>query len=73
MPLISLIIILIVIGLLLYLVESVLPIDATIKLIIRVVILLAVILWLLSLVGVIPREVRVGGVAGPGAAYAQRR
>ncbi len=62
MPLISLIIILIVIGLLLYLVESVLPIDATVKLIIRVVILLAVILWLLSLVGLIPREVRVGAL-----------
>jgi hypothetical protein len=63
MPLISLIIILIVIGLLLYLVESVLPIDPQIKLVIRVVILLAVILWLLSLVGFIPREVRVGSVA----------
>lgn len=65
MPLISLVIVLIVIGLLLYLVESVLPIDATIKLVIRVVILLAVILWLLSLVGVLPREVRVGGLTPP--------
>ena len=54
MPLLSLVIVLIVIGLLLYVVESLLPIDATIKNIIRVVILLAVVLWLLSLVGVIP-------------------
>jgi hypothetical protein len=69
MPLISLVIVLIVIGLLLYLVESVLPLDATIKLVIRVVILLAVILWLLSLVGVLPREVRVGGLP----TYAQSR
>jgi hypothetical protein len=59
MPLISLILVLIVIGLLLYLVESVLPIDPQIKLVIRVLILLAVIVWLLSLVGLIPREVRL--------------
>jgi hypothetical protein len=59
MPLISLIIVLIVIGLLLYLVESVLPIDPQIKLVIRVVVVIAVILWLLSLVGVVPREVYV--------------
>jgi hypothetical protein len=58
-PLISLILVLIVIGLLLYLVESVLPIDPQIKLVIRVLILLAVIVWLLSLIGLIPREVRV--------------
>jgi hypothetical protein len=63
MPLISLILVLIVIGLLLYLVESVLPIDPQIKLVIRVLIVLAVIIWLLSLVGVIPREVRVGAAA----------
>ncbi len=65
MPLISLVIVLIIIGLLLYLVESVLPIDASIKLVIRVVIILAVILWLLSLVGFIPREVRVGALFPP--------
>jgi hypothetical protein len=59
MPLISLILVLIVIGLLLYLVESVLPIDPQIKLVIRVVIIIAVILWLLSLLGLIPREVRL--------------
>jgi hypothetical protein len=63
MPLISLILVLIVIGLLLYLVESVLPIDPQIKLVIRVLILLAVIVWLLSLVGLIPRDVRVGAAA----------
>jgi hypothetical protein len=59
MPLISLIIVLIVLGLLLYVVESLLPLDPTIKLAIRVIIVLAVILWLLSLVGLIPREVRL--------------
>jgi hypothetical protein len=63
MPLISLVIVLIVLGLLLYIVEALLPIDPTIKLVIRVVILLAVILWLLSLVGLIPSQVRVGAAA----------
>lgn len=60
MPLLQLVVVLIVIGLILYLVETLLPIDPTIKQIIRVVIVIAVILWLLSLVGLIPREVRVG-------------
>jgi hypothetical protein len=59
MPLISLIVVLIVLGLLLYVVESLLPLDPTIKLAIRVIIVLAVILWLLSLVGLIPREVHL--------------
>jgi hypothetical protein len=54
MFLFQLIVILIVLGLLLYVVETLLPIDPTIKLAIRVVIVLAVILWLLSLVGLLP-------------------
>jgi hypothetical protein len=62
MPLLQLIVVLIVIGLILYLVESLLPLDPAIKSVIRVVIVLAVILWLLSLVGLIPREVRVGSL-----------
>jgi hypothetical protein len=62
MPLISLVIVLIVIGLLLYLVEALLPIDPSIKLVIRVVVLLAVILWLLSLVGLIPGRVDMGAL-----------
>jgi len=54
MPLIQLIVVLLVIGLILYLVESLLPIDPAIKQVIRVVLVIAVILWLLSLVGLIP-------------------
>ena len=54
MVIIQLVVVLIVIGLLLYVVESLLPIDPTIKLAIRVIILLAVVLWLLTLVGLIP-------------------
>lgn len=54
MFLFQLVVILIVIGLLLYVVETLLPIDPTIKIIIRVVLLLGVVLWLLSLAGMIP-------------------
>jgi len=56
----QLIVVLIVIGLALYLVETLLPIDPQIKQIIRVVIVVALILWLLSLVGLIPARVTSG-------------
>ena len=54
MALIQIIVVLLIIGVLLYIVESLLPIDAAIKNIIRIVILLAVVLWLLALVGLLP-------------------
>jgi hypothetical protein len=60
--LIQLIVVLIVIGLLLYIVESLLPIDPTIKMVIRVLILIAVILWLLSVVGLLPARIGHAGV-----------
>jgi len=53
-PLLQLVVVLIALGVLLYIVESLLPIDPAIKLAIRVVILLAVVLWLLALVGLLP-------------------
>jgi hypothetical protein len=57
MPLFQLIVVLIVIGILLYVVETLLPIDPVIKNIIRIIILLAVVLWLLSLVGLLPARI----------------
>ncbi len=42
---------LVIIGVVLYLVESVIPMDASIKLVIRVVVLLFVVLWLLQAFG----------------------
>lgn len=48
MSLIILIVILIIIGVALYLVNTVLPIDGKIKTIINVVVIVAVLLWLLS-------------------------
>jgi len=63
MPLIQLIVVLVVIGLILYLVETLLPIDPGIKQVIRIVVVIAVILWLLSLVGLLPQ--RIGAVTPP--------
>ena len=53
MPLITLVITLIVVGILLYLVETYIPMDATLKTIIRVVVIIAVVLWLLQTLGVL--------------------
>lgn len=55
MDLISLVIVLIVIGVLLWLVNTYIPMDGKIKQIINVVVVVAVVLWLLSLfVGPLP-------------------
>ena len=51
MSIVGLIVTLIVIGVLLYLVEL-LPMDATIKRIIQIVVILCIVLWLLSMFGV---------------------
>ena len=48
MPLINVIVILAIVGVLLYVVETLLPIDATIRRIIHVVVVLAVCIWLLQ-------------------------
>jgi hypothetical protein len=55
MGLISVVVVLIIVGVLLYLVETQIPMAAPIKVIIRVVVILVVVLWLLQLfVGDIP-------------------
>jgi hypothetical protein len=61
MSLISLLVYLIVIGLILYLV-GLLPIDATIKRIIQIVVLVIVILWLVQALGLIAGlgSIRIG-------------
>jgi cation transporter-like permease len=52
MPLIQLILVLIVVGVLLWAVNSFIPMDGKIKNILNVVVIIAVVLWLLSLFGV---------------------
>lgn len=49
MTLLSIVVTLLVVGLLLYVVEALLPIDATIKRIIHIVVVVVVLLWLLSI------------------------
>ena len=53
MPVINLIIILAVIGVLLWLVNTYIPMDGTIKKILNVVVIIAVVLWLLNVFGIL--------------------
>ena len=54
MSLISVVLILIVIGVLLWLMEKYIPMSATIKKIIYVVVIIAIVVWLLTLFGIMP-------------------
>jgi hypothetical protein len=62
MPLIQLVIVLVVVGVILWLVNSYIPMQGTIKKILNVVVIIAVILWLLSVFGVIGNlsTIRIG-------------
>jgi len=63
MPLINLVIVLIVIGVLLWLVNTYIPMDGKIKQILNIVVVIAVVIWLLQVFGVIGSmgNIRVGG------------
>jgi hypothetical protein len=62
MSLISLVVVLIVVGVLLWLVNTYIPMDAMIKRIINIVVIVAVCIWLLSVFGILPdiNMIRVG-------------
>lgn len=62
MPLITVVIILIVVGVLLWVMETYIPMDAKIKRIIQIVVIVAVIIWLLGVFGIMPdlNAIRVG-------------
>ena len=62
MPLISLVVVLIVVGVLLWLVNAHIPMDPKIKSILNVVVVIAVVLWLLQVFGVLGsiHAIRVG-------------
>jgi len=53
MPLIQLVIVLVVVGVILWVINSYIPMQATIKKILNVVVIIAVIIWLLSVFGII--------------------
>jgi len=63
MPLINLVVTLIVVGVLLWLINTYIPMDSKIKSILNVVIVIVVVLWLLSVFGVLGgmRGMTVGG------------
>ena len=63
MPLLNLVITLIVVGVLLWLVNTYIPMDRKLKSILNAVIVIVVVLWLLSVFGVLGNlsGVRVGG------------
>jgi len=62
MPLIHLLFVLVVVGVLLWLVNTYLPVDAKIKKILNIVVVIAVALWLLSVFGILGSlsRIRVG-------------
>jgi hypothetical protein len=62
MPLIQLVIVLVVVGVILWLINSYIPMQATLKKILNVVVVIAVIIWLLSVFGVIGNisAIRIG-------------
>lgn len=63
MPLIQLIVILIIIGLLLWLANSFIPMDSKIKTILNVVVVVVVVLWLISIF--LPGLMTLGPRVGP--------
>jgi len=62
MPLIQLVIVLVVVGMVLWVINSYIPMQATIKQILNVVVIIAVVLWLLSVFGLIGdlSKIRIG-------------
>jgi len=62
MPLVQLIIVLVVVGVILWLINSYIPMQSTIKTILNVVVIIVVALWLLSAFGVIGQlsGIRIG-------------
>ena len=64
MPLVQLVLILIVVGVLLWIVNTYIPLDPMIKKIINIVVIVAVVLWLLSLFGLFAglNNIRVGRI-----------
>ncbi len=64
MPLINLVVTLIVIGVLLWLVNTYIPMDGKIKKILNIVVMICVVVWLLSVFGVIGHsgDIRVSQV-----------
>lgn len=53
MPLVQLVLVLVIVGLILWAINSYIPMEATIKKILNVVVIIVVILWVLNVFGVL--------------------
>ena len=62
MPLINLVIVLVVVGVILWAINSYIPMQANIKKVLNVVVIIAVIIWLLNVFGIIGNisAIRIG-------------
>ena len=62
MPIFTLILVLVIIGFIMWAVNSYIPMSAGIKKVLNIAVIVAVILWLLSIFGVLPNiaNIRVG-------------
>ncbi|MDP1572323.1 MAG: Thivi_2564 family membrane protein [Vicinamibacterales bacterium] len=62
MPLVEIVVVLIVVGVLLWLVNTYIPMAGSIKSILNAVVVIAVVIWLLGVFGILPavRNFRVG-------------
>ena len=62
MPLVQVVLVLVVVGVLLWLINSYIPMAGSIKMILNLVVIIVVVLWLLSVFGVIGQlsNIRVG-------------
>ena len=63
MPLINLVVVLIVVGVLLWLVNTYIPMDRKIKNILNIIVVIVVVLWLLQVFGILGSlgGIRIGG------------
>jgi hypothetical protein len=59
MPIITIIIVLVVIGLVLYLIENYIPMSPPIKTVLRVVVILGLCIWLLNAFGIVNIPMRI--------------
>src|SRR5580765_6262078 len=66
MPLLTLVIVLIVVGVLLWLVNTYIPMDGKIKSILNAVVVIAVVIWLLQVFGLLGplQNIKIGRVSG---------
>ncbi len=63
MPLVHIVLVLVVVGVLLWLVNSFIPMQSSIKKILNAIVVIAVVLWLLNIFGLFSSlsQIRVGG------------